>query len=335
MLNKPVTIKDLAARLHLSVSTVSKALSDYPKIAVSTKQRVKKLAKELNYIPNRAAIYFKQRKSFTLGIIVPSLMDHFYTIALDGFEKVVASQGYHVIVGQSHESFTREVELMSVMQSSSIDGLLISISKETKEFQHVKNLELAGIPVVYFARKPVIACHSVVSDVYEATIEAVSLFVARGNRRIAYLNGPTSWSTSKGRFLGYRDGLLRNNIPFDPSLVEETNFNASETHAAVRKLLLQDHPPTAILCFKDYIMLDVIKCLRQQFPEKIHSVDLIGFGALPFFDYVNHPPLGSIQEQPYVIGEKAAKMLLDLIKYPDKERTAQQLSLPCSLKLFE
>ncbi|GGC26096.1 LacI family transcriptional regulator [Parapedobacter defluvii] len=335
MLSKPVTIKDIAAKLHLSVSTVSKALSDYPNIAASTKHRVKKLAKELNYVPNRAAIYFKQRKSFTLGIIVPSLMDHFYTIALDGFEKVVSSQGYHVIVGQSHESFTREAELTSVMQSSSIDGLLVSVSKETKEFQHIKKLELAGIPVVYFARKPAIPCHSVVSDVYQATIDAVSLLVSRGHRHIAYLNGPTSWSTSKGRFLGYRDGLLRNNIPFESSLVKETNFSALETHTAVRKLLLQDNSPTAILCFKDYIMLDVIKCFRQQFPDKIHSVDLIGFGALPFFDYINQPPLGSIQEQPYMIGEKAAEMLLDLIKYPDKERTAQQLSLPCSLKLFE
>ena len=335
MQNKPITIKDIAGKLDLSVSTVSKALSDYPNIAADTKRRVKQLAKELNYIPNRAAIYFKQRKSFTLGIIVPSLMDHFYTIALDGFEKVVSALGYHVIVGQSHESFTREVELTAVMQSSSIDGLLISVSKETHEFQHIKKLELAGIPVVYFARKPTISCHNVVSDVYQATIEAISLFVSRGHQRIAYLNGPTSWSTSKGRFLGYRDGLLRNNIAFEPSLVKETNLNAAETHNAVKKLLLQNNPPTAILCFKDYVMLDVIKCFRQQFPDKVHAIELIGFGALPFFDYIDHPPLGSVQEQPYMIGEKAAEMLLDLIKYPDKEHAARQLSLPCSLKLFE
>lgn len=335
MLHKPVTIKDLAVRLKLSVSTVSKALSDDPNIAVGTKQRVKTLANELNYVPNRAAIHFKQRKSFTLGIIVPSLMDHFYTIALDGFEKIVSSQGYHVIVGQSHESFTREAELVSIMQSSSIDGLLISVSKETKDFLHIKRLEQAGVPVIYFARKPVIPCHSVVSDVYQATIDAITLLVSRGHRRIAYLNGPPSWSTSKGRFLGYRDGLLRNEIPFETALVKETNFSATETHNAIRELLTQHPSPTAILCFKDYIMLDVIKCLRKQFPDKIHQLDLIGFGALPFFDYVNNPPLGSIQEQPYAIGEKAAEMLLDLIKYPDKERVPQQLSLPCSLKLFE
>src|SRR5690606_36291922 len=170
MLNKPVTIKDIAEKLHLSVSTVSKALSDYPNIADSTKRRVKKLATELNYVPNRAAIYFKQRRSFTLGIIVPSLMDHFYTIALDGFEKIASSHGYNVIVGQSHESFTREAELVSVMQSSSIDGLLISVSKETKEFEHLNRLEHADIPVVYFARKPQIPCYSVVSDVYSAAI---------------------------------------------------------------------------------------------------------------------------------------------------------------------
>src|SRR5690606_37472981 len=119
-------------------------------------------------------------------------------------------------------------ELTSVMQSSSTDGLLVSVSKETKEFQHIKKLELAGIPVVYFARKPAIPCHSVVSDVYQATIDAVSLLVSRGHRPIAYLNGPTSWSTSKGRFLGYRDGLLRNEIPFETALVKETNFSRSE-----------------------------------------------------------------------------------------------------------
>ncbi|HWK56707.1 MAG TPA: LacI family DNA-binding transcriptional regulator [Parapedobacter sp.] len=335
MSSKPITIKDLASRLQLSVSTVSKALNDHPNIHESTKNRVRKLATELNYVPNRAAIYFKQRRSFTLGIIVPSLMDHFYTIALDGFEKIASSHGYNVIVGQSHESFTREAELVSVMQSSSIDGLLISVSKETKEFEHLNRLEHADIPVVYFARKPQIPCYSVVSDVYSAAIEAVSLFVARGHHHIGYLNGPRSWSTSKGRLLGYRDGLLRNNIPFERSLVKETDLSAAQTDAAVSELLGQVPAPTAILCFKDYIMLDVIKCLRQRFPDKVSPVELIGFGALPFFDYINHPPLASVQEQPYMIGEKAAELLLDLIKYPDKQRTVKQLSFPCSLKIFE
>ena len=111
MSHKTITIKDIARRLNLSVSTVSKALNKDSHISAGTKERVRKLAEELHYVPNRAAIHFKQRKSFTLGIIVPSLMDHFYTIALDGFEKEVSLHGYNVIVCQSHESHEREKEI--------------------------------------------------------------------------------------------------------------------------------------------------------------------------------------------------------------------------------
>lgn len=334
MLHKTITIKDIARRLNLSVSTVSKALSKDPHISDSTKERVKKLAEELNYVPNRAAIHFKQRKSFTLGIVVPSLMDHFYTFSLDGFEKEAALHGYNVIVCQSHESYEREKELVSMLQSNSIEGLIISVSKETKDFLHIHRLEEAGIPVVYFARKPHITCNSVVSDVYQAAIDAMSLFVSRGHRHIAYLNGPPSWSTSKGRFLGYRDGLLHNHLPFDPALVKETDLSDQETCTAVRTLLQQQPAPTAILCFKDYLMLHVMKCLRLHAPGNAPSPELIGFGAHPAFDYIDQPPLASVEEQPYRIGHEAARMLLDLIKKPDKERSDIQLSLPCSLKIF-
>src|SRR5690606_12152342 len=111
----------------------------------------------------------------------------------------------------------------------------------------ISRLEEAGIPVVYFARKPHITCHSVVSDVYQAAIDAMSLFVSRGHRYIAYLNGPASWSTSKGRFLGYRDGLLHNHLPFNPALVKETDLGDKETYTAVRAVLQQQPAPTAIL----------------------------------------------------------------------------------------
>ncbi|QNL50564.1 LacI family DNA-binding transcriptional regulator [Olivibacter sp. SDN3] len=326
----------MAKQLRLSVSTVSKALNDHPRIGEVTKDRVKKLAKQLNYVPNQAAIHFKQRKTFTLGIILPSLMDHFYTLAVNGFDDYASAKGYHVIIGQNHESLQREKQLVSLMQSSRIDGLLISVSKETQDISHLRKLEQAGIPVIYFARKPIdINCNYIVSNVYDASIKAVSFLLSRGHKRIAFINGPSYWSTSKQRFVGYRDGLIQNGLKFDPTLVDETNLSTESTHKAVRKLMQHPAPPTAILCFKDYMMLDVMKCIRTEYSSMAKSIELIGYGALPLFEKIENPPLASMQEQPYKIGQQAAETILKLIDHPEKERIVQQTSLPCTLKIFQ
>ncbi|QEC51631.1 LacI family transcriptional regulator [Anseongella ginsenosidimutans] len=331
-----ITIKELAQRLNLSPSTVSKALHDYPGIGLVTKEKVKALAKELHYVPNQAAIHFKQQKTFTLGVILPSLLDQFYSLAVNGIENYTMDHDYSVLICQSHENVEREKQLLSIMQRNRVDGLIISVTKNTTDYSHITDLQRSGVPVVFFVRKPTqLPCHNVTSDVYKGALEAVELLIKRGHRRIGYINGPVSWVASTERFLGYRDALLQHEIAYDPTLVKVSDLTSGGNHGAIKALLASPQPPTAILAFKDYVMLDALQYLKKaRAATDGQAIEFIGFGALPLFEYLDKQPLASIQEQPYQIGEKAANLLLDLIRNPGAEIPFQQVALPCNLKVY-
>lgn len=335
MEHKRATIKDIALELKLSPSTVSKALRDHPNIGVVTKERVKKLAEQLHFVPNQTAIRFKQQKSFTLGIVIPSMLDHFYVAAVEGFEKFAYDNGYNVLIGQSHESLQREKELLLTMQSNRVDGLIIAISRETVDTSHINEFVQSGIPIVYFMRKPINEeYHCVCSDVYTGAIDAIAYFVSMGHRRIGFINASSFWTTSRDRFLGYRDGLVQHGIPFDKVLVQESDFTQESNFQAVRRLMQLSQPPTAILAFKDQVMLDALICLRQEFSERADHVELIGYGANPTIQYLERPPLGSLKEQPVEIGQKSCMLLLDLVNHPRSDYMPQLVKLPCELQVF-
>lgn len=330
-----ITIKELAKRLHLSPSTVSKALHDYPGIGLTTKEKVKRLAEELHYVPNQAAIHFKQQKTFTLGVILPSLLDQFYSLAINGIENYTIDHDYSVLICQSHENVEREKQLLSIMQRNRVDGLIISVTKNTTDYSHITELQQSGIPVVFFVRKPThLPCHNVTSDVYKGALEGVNLLIERGHTRIGYVNGPVSWVASTERFLGYRDALMQHEIIYDPSLVKVSDLTPRGNQEAIKALLADPRPPTAVLTFKDYVMLDALQYLKRagNCPEK--PIEFIGFGALPLFEYLDKQPLASIQEQPYQIGEKAADLLLRLISNPEAKIPFQQIASPCNLKVY-
>lgn len=333
--HKRPTIKDIASALKLSPSTVSKALRNHPNIGVVTKERVKKLAEQLHFVPNQTAIRFKQQKSFTLGILIPSMLDHFYVAAVEGFEKFAYDNGYNVLIGQSHESLQREKELLQTMQSNRVDGLIIAISRETVDTSHINEFVHQGTPIVYFMRKPINEdYHCVCSDVYSGAIDAIAYFVSLGHRRIGFINASSYWTTSRDRFLGYRDGLIQHHIPFDKSLVQESDFTQESNFQAMRRLMQLDKPPTAILAFKDQVMLDALTCLRREFVHASATVELIGYGANPMIQYLERPPLASIKEQPYEIGEKSGMLLLDLVNRPQTDYVPQLVKLPCQLQVF-
>ncbi len=334
-MTKPATIKDIAKALDLSVSTVSKALNNHPNIGSVTKERVRKLAASMNYVPNKLAIRFKQQRTYTLGIIVPTLLDHFYTLVVNGVEEQAASSGYHVLIGQHQERLQRERDLVEIMRGNGIDGLLIAISRETLDIGHLKVLQDSGIPVVFFARKPINESHHCVSsNVYQAATEAIALLLSRGHRTIGFINGPHVFTTSRDRFLGYRDGLQQAKLPLLADLVQESDLSTDGNELALRKLMSLKERPTALLIFKDYVMLDVMSCLRTEFPDAYKQIELIGYGALPLFKHFEHPPLASLKEQPQEIGKASCSIIVDLIYQPELQKTAKLISIPCELYLF-
>jgi DNA-binding LacI/PurR family transcriptional regulator len=312
--NKLPTIKEIAKRLNVSVSTVSRALSDHPRIGLRTKMRVQQLAKELNYEPNAKAIFFKQRKTYVVGVVLPYIREEFFSQAISGIESVALANDYTILFGQSYDDPERERKVIDAMKRQRVDGLLISLSKETNKYDHLYSLEKYDIPVVYFDRVPPLEnAHKVYCNLYKGTIEMVNWLFSKGCRRIAFINGPDKLHASRERLEGYIEGVSRKKIKVDMQLVERTDFSRESTFAAMEKLLALKHPPNAIITFNDYIHLDAVQYARQQHLQVNKDIIFVSYANLPMTDYSAHPPLVSIEQYPYKQGERAMEIMMQVL----------------------
>lgn len=321
--------------LNMSPSTVSKALNDYPSISKMTKDRVKELAKKVNFIPDQTAISFKSKRSFSIGVIIPNLLDQFYTLTVSGIEEYAMENNYKAIVSQHYEDVQREIEICEMLSKNRIDGLIVSITKDTTDLTHFKKLEDMGIPVVYFVRRPVnTPCFNVTSNVYKGTMDAVSFLVERGHRRIGHIMGPSGLLTTTERSQGYIDGLKMNKIPFDKSLLYASDLTTFGTISALERLLQLKSAPTAIIAFKDYVALDAMQHLKRM-KKKNQKIEFVGFGNLPMLKYLDNPPLASLEEECTSIGRSASEILMNRIKQPEMPAPAISVQFECTLKILK
>ena len=319
-MRKAVTLKDMAKRLNMSISTVSKALSNDPSISKMTADRVKKLVAEWNYIPNEAARHFKLKRTFSIGLIIPKMLDEFYIMAINGAENFAVSENYNVIISQSHEDPVNEKKILELMVRNRVDGLIVSITKTTVDMAPFLKMQGIGIPVVFFVRPPKENNFDfVVVDNEGGAFAATEFLIKNNHRRIGHLMGPESLVISHLRAKGYKRALKKNTIKFDPELVIDVNLTEEATFSAMSKFMKMKHPPTAIFSFKNYINLDAIEFLKKNYPDKVGKIDFTGFGNLPLFRYLDHKPIASIEENPYQIGLEAAKLLIKKINFGDTE----------------
>ena len=333
-MKKGVTIKDIARKLNMSISTVSKALNNDVSISVLTKDRVQHLAKEWNYIPNEAARHFKLNKSFTIGLIIPDLLDQFYVLAINGVEEIAQKEKYNVILSQSHENVNNEENITNVMIRNRVDGVIVAITKNTVDMQQFEKLISIGIPVVCIARQPKNASFNYVSsNNQEGGFKATDFLVKKGHRRIAHIMGPESMRTSQVRLDGYKQALNKNKIEVDPDLIKVVDFTEKSTETAMKELMKLKFPPTAVFTFKNYITLDAIDFLKRKYPEKLETIEFVGFGNLPLLHYLDHKPIASIEESSYEMGEEAARLLFQMINEEngDNTRVAVHIQIPCKL----
>jgi LacI family transcriptional regulator len=332
-MKKGVTIKDIAIKLNMSVSTVSKALNNHPSISSDTKQRVQALAREWNYVPNETARHFKLNKTFTIGLLIPDLLDQFYVLCINGVEKIAAERSYNVIIAQTYDSAAAEDKITASMVRNRVDGVIAALSKETEQMNSFKRLEDLGIPVVFVARPPrEPGFHYIVADDAAATNEAIRLLIDRGHRRIAHLKGPHAMAVSRLRSDSYRRALAQQGVSYDDLLVREVDFSAESTYCAMEALMHLSSPPTAIFSFKNYINLDAIEYLRKNNPEKLQRIEFIGFGNLPMLQYLHTKPIASIEESPAEMGEAAAQLLFELIEtMAINDLPPRTIQIPCRL----
>lgn len=320
MSQKPATIKEIAKRLNVSVSTVSRALHNHPSIGLRTKMQVQKLAEELNYEPNQAAISFKQGKTMTIGVILPNLREEFFSTAINGIEDMAIQNQYTVLIGQSRDDAEREKKLVDTMRKHRVDGLLVSLSKSTQTYEHFEALKKYGIPVVFFDRVPNLPeAYTVSCDLKDSSVKLVDWLVGQGHTRIGFIKGPETMLASQERLNGYLEALKKNKLPEIPGYIVQTNLEKEETLAAIQKLLSLKERPTAIIAFNDYITLDAIKFSRELGLKINKDIFFVSYANLPVTSYLDDPPLASVEQFPYEQAETATGMLLQLINQRENE----------------
>jgi LacI family transcriptional regulator, repressor for deo operon, udp, cdd, tsx, nupC, and nupG len=320
-MQKQPTIKEIAKKLNISISTVSRALHDHPSIGLRTKMRVKELARELDYEPNQTAIFFQQGRTFTIGVILPQLSEAFFSAAISGIEDAANKRNYTVLLGQSHDSEEREKQIVETMKKHRVDGLLISISKNTENYDHFINLKKYNIPVVFFDRIPKMeGIHYVACNMESGTVQAVSFLLEKGHRIIGMINGPLKLPASIDRLDGYIKALKKHRLKYDPNLIVSSDLTKEGIEEAMRNLLSQRRKPTAIVVFNDYVVLDAIQYARKMKLRINKDITFVSYANLPLSHYTAYPPLASVEQFPYVQGQKATETLLEVLDRKKEEQ---------------
>ncbi|WP_295791772.1 LacI family DNA-binding transcriptional regulator [Mucilaginibacter sp.] len=324
MRSKPATIKEIAQLLKISISTVSRALHDHPSIGLTTRQKVKKLASELNYEPNQTAIFLQQGRTLTIGVILPELSEAFFSSAISAIEDCAYKRNYTVLLAQSHDDEQKEKQLVEKMKNHRVDGLLVSVSKNTSSYQHFENLRQYDIPIVFFDRIPAMQnIHYVACNMEIGTIDAVSYLLKKGHRSIGMINGPATLSASGERKEGYIKAMIKNRLKFDPSLIVSCDLTETSTQAALDELLASKRKPTAIVTFNDYVALFAIKHATNLKLKINEDLEFVSYANLPLINYMESIPAASVEQFPYLQGQKAADILLDLLAQKHQGVTEQ------------
>lgn len=312
--NSSVTIKEIARLLGVSKSTVSRALRDSSEISDATKAKVLELALQLNYSPNPIAISLLSNKTKTIGILVPKIDNPFFSTAIAGAEEYAYNRGYHVMIYQSHESYEREVLNVKHLGIRRADGLLVSVSSQTSQYDHFKELQAQGIPVVFFDRVPdEVNTHKVIVDDYRGSFEATEHLIQQGCRKIAHVSGPLNLAICRNRLNGYKDALRKYDLPTPDEWVLSCEFSMEEGTERGYQLMEQQNKPDGIFAASDRIGLGVHVALRQLGYKIPEDVALIGFSDLSISALIE-PALSTVRQPSFEMGHQAAALLFALIE---------------------
>jgi LacI family transcriptional regulator len=313
MEKRSVTIIDIARSLGLSKSTVSRALKNHPDISNDTKEAVKKIAKELNYIKNTTASSLRYKKSNLIGLIVPEISYFFFPSVINGIESVVHNKGYNLLILQSNEMYEREVENTDILISNNVEGILASVSRTTKNIDHFKHITEINLPLVLFDRivNEINADIILVDDV-DGAYSAVKHLLEAGRKRIAICTGNLNLLISRNRLDGYKKALIEGGIPID-----ERNIIATETsedaEQKISEMLKMEPSPDGIFAISDLTMSGVMKAIYKSGKRIPEDIAVIGF-CEEQYRTMYHPTLTAIDPMGFEIGKEAAELLFEQIK---------------------
>jgi DNA-binding LacI/PurR family transcriptional regulator len=325
-----VTIKDLARELKISASTVSRALKNHPDISEATKKAVHELAEKLNYQPNAVALSLKQSRSNTIGVIIPEIVHYFFSSVISGIEDVAYDAGYNVIICQSNERYEREVANAKTLLASRVDGILVSISKETEDFNHLYNLQNNQVPMVFYDRiVPGLQADQVIIDDFDAAYRVTRHLVDSGRKRIAHFAGPQKLLIGRQRKDGYIKALKEAGLEIDDNLIIEAD-SFEKARLAVMRLLNEKRKFDAIFAVNDLTAIGAMQTIQKRGLKIPDEVAIAGFSD-GRFSGITDPTLTSVDQHGYEMGSIATQMLLKRISAEDDSYPAETRILNADL----
>lgn len=304
-------MKEIARKLGVSVSTVSRALKDSPELHPDTKKKIVEAAKAMNYQYNLLAQSLRISRSKVLGVIVPELTSHFFSSNISGISDTAYRRGYNVMICQSNESYEQEKANVKTLVSSQVDGLLISLSRETKSYEHLQELYDREIPFIMFDRvtEEIPVSKVTVDDAHGAYL-AVHHLLEQGCRKIAYFSGPEDLYISKKRKEGYLEALKEYGIPESEARIYVTDLTPEGNRKISLQMIVEKDRPDAVFAMIDPLAIDLMTVLKEKGVKIPDEIALAGFTNNPTSAVVD-PSLTTISQPGYEMGKIAANHLLD------------------------
>jgi LacI family transcriptional regulator len=311
---KDITLKEIASKLGISITTVSKALKNYPDVSQKTKSAVIELAKKLHYTPNSFAVNLRTKESKTIGLIIPEIMHHFFSNIINAIIDEAEKNGYLVIILQSNESLALEKKQVELLINKRVDGILMSLSNESNNDEHIKQIIERNIPFVMFDKiSKLCKCSKVIIDDQKAAFNAVQHLIDKGCNKIAHIRGPLNPQNAIDRYIGYKKALEKNNIPFDSKLVYTCENVTFQEGIDFAKQIIEEHPDVdGVFAITDLVAVGVLSYFNDVGIKIPEQVAVIGFSNW-FMSKVLTPKLSTVDQPSYQMGIESFNLLLEEI----------------------
>ncbi|MBC8154377.1 MAG: LacI family DNA-binding transcriptional regulator [Bacteroidetes bacterium] len=318
MKNAPVTIKDIAKSLNISISTVSRALRGMPEIHPDTRQAVVRLAEELDYQPNQLAKNLAKSRTRTIGVVVPNLSYYFFSSLLNSIEEAAIQAGYSLLICQSNESSLREKTHIQNLMRSQVEGFIISLPRDTSNCEHVERLVSKNVPLVLVDRHTdSLKVSKVIVDNYDAAYKATEHLIENGCRRIACLAGPPQLLLSNQRIDGYRAALLSHGLYTNDQYIFHCDYTQEDTLMQTLMMMNLPQPPDGLLTISDRIAYPAIYALKQKGIRIPHDLAIASFNNEPISAFLS-PALTSVSQPIQQMGVETVRLLLKQIDSGDE-----------------
>ncbi len=323
---RAVTIYDIANELGVSISTVSRALNDSNEINANTKNAILQIANNLNYKANSLALNLAKSQTKLIGLVIPELSHVFFPSIIMGAQEYLNKHKYNLIIMQSDEVYANELLNIKTLIDNRVDGLLISLTKETNNFDHIQNAIDTGIPVVLFNRiTEQIDCNKVIVDDYQAAFNAVEHLIFNGYKNIAHLSGPQNLDLCQKRLNGYLDALKKHKLPIKEEYILFGDLTENQAKIFAKYLLDLPNPPDSVFAINDPSAIEVYKYAKEKKLKLPKELGIVGFSDDPISEYLE-PSLTTIKQPTREMGYEIAAMILEQIKTPNKSTNTRILN---------